>query len=52
MKAVIYRTYGSPDVLHCEETEKPRPGDDEVLIRICAAAVQTQADVSGRRPGR
>jgi NADPH:quinone reductase-like Zn-dependent oxidoreductase len=39
MKAVLYRTYGSPDVLHCEETEKPRPGDDEVLIRIRAAAV-------------
>src|ERR1043166_1941850 len=39
MKAMVYRTYGSPDVLRCEEVEKPTPGDDEVLIRIRAAAV-------------
>ena len=37
-KAVVYREYGSPDVLHCEDVEKPSPGDDEVLIRIRAAA--------------
>ena len=38
MKAIVYRNYGSPDVLHCEDVEKPAPGDDEVLIRIRAAA--------------
>jgi NADPH:quinone reductase-like Zn-dependent oxidoreductase len=38
MKAIVYRNYGSPDVLHCEDVEKPSPGDDEVLIRIRAAA--------------
>jgi NADPH:quinone reductase-like Zn-dependent oxidoreductase len=38
MKAIVYRNYGSPDVLHCEEVEKPAPGDDQVLIRIRAAA--------------
>jgi NADPH:quinone reductase-like Zn-dependent oxidoreductase len=38
MKAIVYRDYGSPDVLHCEDVEKPMPGDDEVLIRIRAAA--------------
>jgi NADPH:quinone reductase-like Zn-dependent oxidoreductase len=37
-KAVVYREYGSADVLRCEDVEKPSPGDDEVLIRIRAAA--------------
>jgi len=37
MKAIVYQRYGSPDVLHCEEVEKPSPGDDEALIRIRAA---------------
>ena len=39
MKAIVYHRYGSPDVLECEEIEKPTPGDDEVLIRVRAAAV-------------
>ena len=38
MKAVVYHDYGSPDVLRCEDVAKPTPGDDEVLIRIRAAA--------------
>jgi NADPH:quinone reductase-like Zn-dependent oxidoreductase len=38
MKAIVYRDYGSPDVLHCEDVEKPSPGDHEVLVRIRAAA--------------
>ena len=39
MKAIVYHEYGSPDVLKCEEIEKPTAGDDEVLIRVRAAAV-------------
>jgi len=39
MKAIVYRRYGSPDVLECEEIEKPAPGDDEVLIKVRAASV-------------
>lgn len=38
MKAIVYHNYGSPDVLTCEDVEQPTPGDDEVLIRIRAAA--------------
>jgi len=39
MKAIVYRCYGSPDVLEFEDTEKPIPADNEVLIRVRAAAV-------------
>ena len=39
MKAIVYHNYGSPDVLKCEEIEKPTAGDDEVLIKVRAASV-------------
>lgn len=39
MKAIIYHTFGSPDVLRYEEVEKPAAGDDEVLIKVRAASV-------------
>ncbi len=39
MKAIVYSDYGSPDVLKCEEIEKPTAGDNEVLIRVRAASV-------------
>lgn len=39
MLAIVYRNYGSPDVLQCEEVEKPSAGDDEVLIKVRAASV-------------
>jgi len=39
MKAIVYHDYGSPDVLKCEEIEKPTVGDHEVLIKVRAASV-------------
>ncbi|PYX92566.1 MAG: alcohol dehydrogenase [Acidobacteria bacterium] len=39
MKAIVCRSYGSPDVLKYEEIEKPTPGDNEVLIKVRAASV-------------
>jgi NADPH:quinone reductase-like Zn-dependent oxidoreductase len=39
MKAIVYRCYGSPDVLEFADVEKPAPGDNEVLVKVAAAAV-------------
>jgi NADPH-dependent curcumin reductase CurA len=39
MKAIVFRCYGSPDVLKFEDIEKPTPADDQVLIKVHAASV-------------
>jgi NADPH:quinone reductase-like Zn-dependent oxidoreductase len=39
MKAVVFKSYGSPDVLTIKEIEKPVPTDDEVLVRVKASSV-------------
>ncbi|MGB8259453.1 MAG: NAD(P)-dependent alcohol dehydrogenase [Terracidiphilus sp.] len=39
MQAIVYHRYGSPDVLHLVQAEKPAAGEGEVLLRIHAAAV-------------
>jgi NADPH:quinone reductase-like Zn-dependent oxidoreductase len=39
MKAIVYRCYGSPDVVKLEDIAKPTPPDDRVLIKVHAASV-------------
>jgi NADPH:quinone reductase-like Zn-dependent oxidoreductase len=39
MKAVVYTDYGSPDVLEIKDVRKPVPNDDQILIKVRAAAV-------------
>jgi len=39
MKAVVYTEYGSPDVLQIRDIKKPVPNDDEILVKVHAAAV-------------
>jgi NADPH:quinone reductase-like Zn-dependent oxidoreductase len=39
VKAIVYRNYGSSDVLKCEEIEKPTQEDDQVLIKVRAASI-------------
>jgi len=46
MKAVVQREYGSPDVMVLKDIDRPTLGDNEVLVRVRAAAVNP-ADWAG-----
>jgi NADPH:quinone reductase-like Zn-dependent oxidoreductase len=39
MTAVVYRCYGSPQVMNLEQIARPTPADDRVLVRVHAASV-------------
>jgi NADPH:quinone reductase-like Zn-dependent oxidoreductase len=51
MKAVVYDTYGPPEVLRIEEVERPVPKEDEVLIKVRGATVN-RFDVHTREANR
>lgn len=48
MKAMVNAQYGSPDVLQLKEIPTPKPGDQDVLIRVHATAVNV-ADIRLRK---
>jgi len=39
MKAIVYRCYGSPEVLKLEEIAKPSAEDDRMIVKVHAASV-------------
>lgn len=41
MKAAVYTQYGSPDMLHLEEVEKPVPKANEVLVKVHATSINS-----------
>jgi NADPH:quinone reductase-like Zn-dependent oxidoreductase len=51
MKAVVYDTYGPPEVLRLAEVERPVPREDEVLVKVHATTVN-RSDVHIREANR
>jgi len=43
MKAIVYDQYGGPEVLRLADIDKPEPKDDEIRVRVRAAALHAGA---------
>jgi NADPH:quinone reductase-like Zn-dependent oxidoreductase len=41
MKAIVFHSYGQPDVLALEEIEKPSPGDGQILVKVYASSINS-----------
>jgi len=51
VKAVVYDTYGPPDVLRIEDVPRPVPKEDEILVKVHATTVN-RSDVHMREANR
>jgi NADPH2:quinone reductase len=51
MHAVIFREFGGPDVLRCEEVPTPIAASGEVLVRVHAVSVNRTLDLKVRQDG-
>ena len=52
MLAIRVNEFGGPDVLRVEEVDIPRPGQDEILVRVMAAGVARGTSACGRADTR
>ncbi len=55
MKAMIYREFGAPDVLHYEDVPDPIPGPGEIALEVHACSVNRVLDAAvraGKQPQR
>lgn len=41
MKAVFYTKYGTPEVIHIKDVQKPTPKENEVLVKIKASSINS-----------
>jgi len=48
LKAIVFKQYGAPDVLHLADIPKPVPTEKEVLVKVAATTV-TSGDVKLRK---
>src|ERR1051326_2402157 len=45
MRAIVLREFGGPEVLRCEDVEKPSPGPGEVLVQVHSVSINRTLDL-------